>query len=86
MSSMAKSAQGKSATALQDAWKLYEGGDKLSARKQAERVLAADPKGPASDEARELIERTEPPKIFRTLAIVAATLILLAVLVALLRS
>lgn len=82
-----QTAKGGGSAAMKAAWKLYDAGDKVLARKEAEKILAS---GMASDadagEARELLERTAPPRLFRGLAILAISLIALLVLLTLLRS
>ena len=69
--------------AMKDAWRLFDSGDKVRARKKAQDVLAQ----PASDEdaqqARELLQRTQVPPLAWALAgavlLVATLLIVIAV-------
>lgn len=72
---------------MKAAWKLYDAGDKILARREAQKILeSGSPSEADASEARELLERTAPPKLFRGLAILAASLIALLVLLTLLRS
>ena len=63
------------------AWKLFDDGDKLSARKAAQAVLAASPTPKEKQEAEDLLERTRtPPFAYLMAAIVAVSAIVLALL------
>lgn len=46
---------------LQEAWRRYEAGDQVGARREARRVLASSPGDAIRAEAEELIARTRPP-------------------------
>jgi hypothetical protein len=69
--------------ALGEAWRLYEAGDKVGARREARQVLGASP--PPSDadraEGEDLIARTRPPAW--TWPYVAAAAAVLALMLAL---
>jgi hypothetical protein len=86
---MAKGGQtgkGGGSAAMKAAWKLYDAGDKVLARQEARKVLeSGSPSEADASEARELLERTAPPRLFRGLAVLAASLIALLVLLTLLR-
>jgi hypothetical protein len=71
---------------MKAAWKLYEAGDVVAARRDAERVLAAGGSDADKQQAKELIDRTGFPRMGYVLAAVAAGLISLMMLLALLRS
>ena len=64
------------------AWKLFDDGDKLSARKFAEAVIAGNPSAKERQEAVDLLERTGTPPFAWLMAalvgFVAVTLTLLA--------
>ena len=63
------------------AWKLFDEGDKLSARKAAQAVLDANPTPKEKQEAEDLLERTRtPPFAFLMASIVAVSAIVLALL------
>lgn len=53
------------------AWKLFDQGDKLAARKAAEAVLAANPSAGEQQEARDLLERLRTPPFALLMAVVA---------------
>jgi hypothetical protein len=87
---MAKSAQPPRGAAspsprMREAWKHFEGGDKLAARREAEGVLRDNPSEVDAREARELLERTRTPPVAFLLAGVAAALIVGLVALALFR-
>ncbi len=46
---------------LQDAWKRFEAGDQVGARRAAQAVLAGTPSDTERAEARDLLDRTRPP-------------------------
>ena len=61
---------------MKNAWKLYNAGDMVAARREATAVLADSPSTPEAQQAKELIERTKPPPFAWYLAAIAAALIL----------
>lgn len=71
---------------MKAAWKLYEAGNVVAARREAERVLQNAPSDADKQQATDLIERTRFPKMGYLLAAVAGGLILLMILLAVLRS
>ena len=86
--SMAKGAQSKDNEGMKLAWKLFDAGDKLAARRLAERTLKAT-RSPASskeaEEARDLLDRTEPPPLFWMLLAMSVALIAGLILLAVAR-
>jgi hypothetical protein len=87
---MAKGGQtgkGGGSPAMKGAWKLYDAGDKVLAGLEAQKVLQGGGAAEAdAAEARDLLERLAPPKSFRTFAGLAASLIILLILLAVLRN
>ena len=75
---MAKEQPSKAASGskLKNAWKLYNAGDVVAARREAKAVLADSPSVEDAEQAKELIERTEVPRFAWYLAMLAAALIL----------
>ncbi len=61
---------------LKNAWKLYNAGDVVAARREARSVLADSPSSADAEQAKELIERTGVPRFAWYLALMAAALIL----------
>lgn len=70
---------------MEKAWALFEGGDKVSARRQAEAVLAQSPTEDETREARELIARLKIPRDAFIFAAVAATVLAILILLAIFR-
>lgn len=66
---------------MKEAWKLYNAGDVVSARREARRLMAESPDEPDAEQARNLIERTEVPSFAWYLAVVAAALILAMIII-----
>lgn len=64
------------------AWKLFDAGDKLSARKAAEAVLAANPTAAEQQQAQELLERLRTPPFAWIMAGVVAAVAITLTLVA----
>lgn len=75
---MAKGTQSGKATSSQmkEAWRLYNAGDVVSARREAMRILADSPSPVEAEQSKDLIERTKVPRFAWYLALVAAALIL----------
>jgi len=75
---MAKGQPSKAASGskLKNAWKLYNAGDVVAARREAKAVLADSPSAADGEQAKELIERTGVPRFAWYLAMLAAALIL----------
>jgi hypothetical protein len=69
----------KESAAMKDVWRLYESGDTVSARREARRVLAEAPSEADASQARELLERTQIPKM--AWAVVGVVLLFAALLV-----
>lgn len=80
---MAKSTQpGKvSSSQMKEAWKLFNSGDVVAARREARKLLADSPSTVDAEQAKDLIERTKVPRFAWYLAIAAAALILAMVMV-----
>ncbi len=64
-----------SSSRLKNAWKLYNAGDVVAARREADAVLADSPNPTDAEQAKELIERTGVPRIAWYLALMAAALV-----------
>jgi hypothetical protein len=64
-----------SGSQVKDAWKLYNAGDVVAARREARAVLADSPSAADAEQAKELIERTRVPRFAWYLALMAAALI-----------
>ncbi len=73
------------ATAMAGAWRLFDAGDKVAARRAAVAVLQSPPSPQDADEARDLLERLRPPRIFTYLALLSAGLLLALVALAAVR-
>ena len=85
---MAKAAPStpKGGLQMKRAWKLYDDGNVVAARKEAETVLAQPGSESDAAEARDLLERTRVPKQALLFAAIAAALILGLIALAALRS
>jgi hypothetical protein len=71
---------------MKHAWRRYESGDVVVARREAKKVLEA-PSAPGDPgQARDLLERTGVSKSALYYALLAATLILVLILLAVVRS
>ena len=70
---------------MQEAWKRFDGGDKLTARREAQAILANAPTEDEAQQARELLERLKLPRVALGLGAMAAVFILLLILLAVLR-
>jgi predicted lipid-binding transport protein (Tim44 family) len=68
------------ATAMAGAWRLFDAGDKVAARRAAAAVLQSPPSPQDADEARELLER-----VFTYFALLSAGLLLALVALAAVR-
>jgi len=64
------------ADAMSSAWKLYEGGDKVAAQRQAQAVLASDANEAEKKQAADLLARLRLPRMGFVLAGVALALLL----------
>jgi hypothetical protein len=62
-------------SAIKNAWRLYNAGDVVSARREAKRVLADSPGANDAEQAKALVEQTRVPTFAWYLAIFAAVLI-----------
>lgn len=83
---MAKGGQaGKVGGPLELAWRLFDEGNKLAARREARLVLAGNRGEAEAAQARELLERTGFPRSFVRFVLVAGGLLVLLVLLAILR-
>jgi hypothetical protein len=71
---------------MKAAWKLYDAGDKVAARREAQGVLRDSPPDAEKQQAADLLERTGFPKMGYVLAAVSAALILAMVVLALTRT
>ncbi len=68
---------GKGASSqIKEAWRLYNAGDMVSARREARALLADSPSDVDAEQARDLIDRTKIPRFAWYLALVAVALIL----------
>lgn len=74
------SSQDKSRMAA--AWRLFDEGDKLAARKAAEAVLAANPSAAEQQEARDLLERLRTPPFAFLMALVIGVCAVVLTLIA----
>lgn len=71
---------------MKHAWRRYESGDVVVARREAKKVLEAPSAPGDAPQARDLLERTGVSKSALYYALLAATLILVLILIAWLRS
>jgi hypothetical protein len=71
---------------MERAWRLFDEGDKLLARREAKAILGDSSSGPDAEEARELLERTQIPRVALIAAGAAAALVLLLILLAIART
>jgi hypothetical protein len=76
----------KASPRMERAWRLFEEGDKLLARREAKAILGDSPGAADAEQARELLSRTEIPRVALIAAAAAATLILLLILLAIART
>lgn len=83
---MAKGGQPKENPLLVEARAAFEAGDKIVARSLAQQIIDAGANERDVAAARELLERTETPPLFKTYAAVAAALIAALIVIAVLRS
>ncbi|OJT27537.1 molecular chaperone DnaJ [Archangium sp. Cb G35] len=67
---------------MQAAWKLKDSGDVLSARREAERILADNPTPEDKAQAEELLRRASTAPALYGFAILAAVLLVLLVVLA----
>jgi len=64
-----------SGSRLKNAWKLYNAGDVVAARREANTVLADSPNPTDAEQAKDLIDRTRVPRFAWYLALMAAALV-----------
>jgi hypothetical protein len=69
----------KESAAMSHVWRLYESGDTVSARKEARHLLESSPSEADASQARELLARTQIPKM--AWAVVGVVLFFAAMLV-----
>lgn len=86
MDAMAKGGQSKVAGRIDAAWKLYDAGDVVAARREAQRILADPPAEAEADAARDLLKRAGFPREGLILAAIVATMIVLFILLGIARS
>ena len=67
---------------MQAAWKLKDSGDVLSARREAERILADNPSPDDKVQAQELLRLATTPRPLYGFALLAAALLVLLVVLA----
>jgi hypothetical protein len=71
---------------MKTAWKLYESGDVVAARREAQAVVQGQADAGEKEQANDLLERTRFPKMGWMLAALAAVLISIALSLAIARS
>ena len=71
-----QSPKATSSSRVKSAWKLYNAGDMVAARREANAALADSPSAQYAQQAKELIEHTKVPRFAWYLAATAAALIL----------
>ena len=76
----------KACLRVERAWRLFDAGDKLLARREAKAILGDAPSAAEAEQARELLARTETPRIAFIAAAAAASLIVLLILLAIART
>jgi hypothetical protein len=77
---------GKTSPRMMLAWRLFDEGDKLLARREAKAVLSESPTGTDAEQARELLARTAIPRVALLTGAAAAALLILLILLAILRT
>jgi len=70
---------------MRAAWQRLDAGDVVSARREAERILAANPSPDDKAQAEELLRRTRTPPALYGFALLAAVIIAVLVLLAVYR-
>lgn len=70
---------------MQQAWKLFDAGDKVAARREAQAILSTNPPEADAQQARELLERLRMPRIAVILGGLAAVVIVVLIVLAVLR-
>lgn len=86
MEAMAKGGQSKVAGRIDAAWKLYDAGDVVSARREARRILADNPTDAERSAANDLLGRAGFPREGLYLAGATAMMIVLFILLGIARS
>lgn len=71
---------------MHQAWRMFEEGDKLGARREAKDILAGTASEEETRQANDLLERTAIPKIAFITAAVAAVTIAVLILIAVVRT
>lgn len=71
---------------MSNAWALWNGGDKVAAKRAAEQVLQGSPSPEVAAEARDLLSRLDVPLKAYGYALFAAAVICAMILIAVLRS
>ena len=71
---------------MKTAWRLYEAGDVVGARREATQVLARSPSPTDASQARDLIDRTGVPTSALYFALFALALVALMIVLAVARS
>lgn len=85
-SSISSSAVPKSSSArMQKAWELFDGGDKVMARREVKQILASDPSADEVRESEDLLERLKTPRVAFIFALAAATIMVMLIVLAILR-
>ncbi|MGA9526063.1 MAG: molecular chaperone DnaJ [Myxococcaceae bacterium] len=67
---------------MQGAWRHFESGDTVLARREAKKILASPPTEADAAQARELLARTQIPRLAFLIAVVVAFLATMLVLIA----
>ncbi len=75
----------KISPAMQGAWRFFDSGDTVGARREAKKILASPPTDADADQARELLARTRIPGLAFIIAGVVVFLATMLVLIALTR-
>lgn len=74
-----------SSARMQKAWELFDGGDKVMARREVKQILASDPSPDELRESEELLERLKVPRVAFIFALAAATVMVVLIVLAILR-
>jgi hypothetical protein len=62
-------------TAMAGAWRLFDAGDKLAARREAQALLRNPPTPEDAEDAKRLLDCLRPPPVFKYFAALAAGLV-----------
>ena len=85
MWTMAKGGQSKASGRMDAAWKLYDAGDVVAARREAQRILSDNPSEAEQAEAKDLVSRSGFPREGIYLAAAAAVLLVLFIILGIVR-